>query len=63
MTNKDIILDKLSNDVEYLAKSLILAEYDGFGIYQKSINGMRYEFKDRKKCIEDTIEWLMKEVK
>lgn len=77
MTNREIELNKLSNNIELLANALIKTEiiddgwlsYDGEGEYWESNyeelytspNGENYSDRNYRQCVLDTIEWLEKE--
>lgn len=76
-TNREIELNKLSNNIELLAKALIKTEIidDGYWGYDgedehwvedyeelyTSPNGENYSDRDYEQCVIDTIEWLNKE--
>ena len=73
-TNREVMLDKLKEDIEYLAKNLIVVSQfdDGYddncdewiSIYvdeYTSPNGRKYHDYDYDECLKDTIKWLNEE--
>ena len=78
MTNREIELNKLSNNIELLAKALIKTEiiddgdygYNGEDEYwiddykniYESPNGTFYDDYNYDECVKDTIKWLLEEV-